>query len=83
MRLRPPHAKPRGGHVGGASVADSARSRAAASAAATPASSGAPRHAGPTMRWNAVSRCKAPSGPTASLIESSVYISPSCSLACV
>eukprot|EP00965_Chrysotila_dentata_P172256 5684812-Pleurochrysis_carterae.AAC.2 len=37
MRLRPPHAKPRGGHAGGASVAASARSRAAASAAATPA----------------------------------------------
>eukprot|EP00965_Chrysotila_dentata_P043878 1458500-Pleurochrysis_carterae.AAC.1 len=68
MRLRPPHAKPRGGHAGGASVAASARNRAAASAAATPASSGAPRHAGPTIRWNTVSRCKAPSGPTASLI---------------
>eukprot|EP00965_Chrysotila_dentata_P262988 6214727-Pleurochrysis_carterae.AAC.2 len=69
--------------AGGASVAASARRRAAASAAATPASSGAPRHAGPTIRWKAVSRCSEPSGPTAIFTESSVYISPSCKRACV
>eukprot|EP00965_Chrysotila_dentata_P092465 3051547-Pleurochrysis_carterae.AAC.1 len=50
IRFSPPQAKPAGGHAGGVTVAASARSRAAASAAAMPASVGAPCQAGPTMR---------------------------------
>eukprot|EP00965_Chrysotila_dentata_P042805 1420861-Pleurochrysis_carterae.AAC.2 len=56
MRFSPPHVRSRGGQAGGASVAASACRRAAAAAAATPASFGAPRHAGPTIRWKVTSR---------------------------